>query len=69
METQSTALFGDVKALTKQMQEAVGQDVSSMEEVLQRVQVPLAILPHMVLKILALQLLVCWQVLTLVVRA
>ena len=39
VETQSTALFGDIRALTRQMQEAVGQDVSSMEEVMQRVEV------------------------------
>lgn len=38
VETQSTALFGDVKQLTRQMQEAVGTDVSSLEEVMQRVQ-------------------------------
>ncbi len=38
METQSTALFGDVKQLTRQMQEAVGPDVSSLEEVMRRVQ-------------------------------
>ena len=38
METQSTALFGDVKQLTRQMQEAVGKDVNSLEEVMQRVQ-------------------------------
>ena len=38
VETQSTALFGDVKQLTRQMQEAVGKDVSSLEEVMQRVQ-------------------------------
>jgi antitoxin component HigA of HigAB toxin-antitoxin module len=38
VETQSKALFGDVKQLTRQMQEAVGPDVSSLEEVMQRVQ-------------------------------
>lgn len=38
VETQSTALFGDVKQLTRQMQEAVGTDVNSLEEVMQRVQ-------------------------------
>lgn len=38
VETQSTALFGDVQQLTRQMQEAVGTDVSSLEEVMQRVQ-------------------------------
>ena len=38
VETQTHALFGDVKELTKQMQEAVGQ-ARSMEEVMQRVQV------------------------------
>ena len=38
VETQSTALFGDVKQLTRQMQEAVGKDVNSLEEVMQRVQ-------------------------------
>lgn len=40
METQTTALFGDITLLAKQMQEAIGQDASSMEEVMQRVQVP-----------------------------
>ena len=38
VETQTNALFGDVKALTRQMQEAVG-NVSSLEEVMQKVQV------------------------------
>lgn len=40
VETQTTALFGDITLLAKQMQEAIGQDASSMEEVMQRVQVP-----------------------------
>ena len=40
METQSSALFGDVTALANQMREAIGQDATSLEEVMQRVQVP-----------------------------
>ena len=40
VETQTHALFGDVKELTKQMQEVVGE-ARSMEEVMQRVQVRL----------------------------
>lgn len=38
VERQSKALFGDVKALQAQMQEAVGEDAGSMEELMQRVQ-------------------------------
>ncbi|KAF8065452.1 UV-B-induced protein [Scenedesmus sp. PABB004] len=38
VERQTTALFGDIKALTQQMQEAVGQDVSSAEELYARIQ-------------------------------
>ena len=38
VETQTNALFGDVKALTRQMQEAVG-NVNSLEEVMKKVQV------------------------------
>lgn len=40
VETQSSALFGDVTTLARQMQEAIGQDATSLEEVMQRVQVP-----------------------------
>lgn len=39
VETQSSALFGDVTTLARQMQEAIGQDATSLEEVMQRVQV------------------------------
>ena len=42
VETQTNALFGDVKALTRQMQEAVG-NVSSLEEVMQKVQVRMSV--------------------------
>lgn len=38
VERQTTALFGDIKELTQQMQEAVGQDVSSAEELYSRIQ-------------------------------
>ncbi|KAF6254514.1 hypothetical protein COO60DRAFT_1703295 [Scenedesmus sp. NREL 46B-D3] len=38
VERQTTALFGDIKELTRQMQEAVGQDVSSAEELYSRIQ-------------------------------
>lgn len=38
VERQTKALFGDVKALQTQMQEAVGSDAASMEELMQRVQ-------------------------------
>lgn len=39
VEVQTSALFGDLKVLQKQMQDAVGQDASSIEELMQRVQV------------------------------
>lgn len=39
VETQTSALFGDITALALQMQQAIGQDATSLEEVLQRVQV------------------------------
>ncbi|KAH7616359.1 hypothetical protein Ndes2526B_g08489 [Nannochloris sp. 'desiccata'] len=38
VERQTKALFGDVKALQSQMQEVIGQDASSVEELMQRVQ-------------------------------
>lgn len=38
VERQTKALFGDVKALQAQMQEVVGQDARSMEELMGRVQ-------------------------------
>lgn len=38
VERQTKALYGDVKALQTQMQEAVGSDAASMEELMQRVQ-------------------------------
>ena len=44
VETQTNALFGDVKALTRQMQEAVG-NVNSLEEVMKKVQVRVSGLP------------------------
>lgn len=37
VERQTCALFGNLKQLQRQMQEAVGQDASSMEELMQRV--------------------------------
>ncbi|KAL4444366.1 hypothetical protein ABPG75_012103 [Micractinium tetrahymenae] len=37
-ERQTKALFGDIQALQRDMQEAVGQDASSMEEIMARVQ-------------------------------
>ncbi|KAI3427925.1 hypothetical protein D9Q98_006317 [Chlorella vulgaris] len=37
-ERQTQALYGDIKALQADMQSAVGQDASSMEEIMQRVQ-------------------------------
>mmetsp|Transcript_3567 Transcript_3567/g.10246 ORF Transcript_3567/g.10246 Transcript_3567/m.10246 type:complete len:542 (-) Transcript_3567:482-2107(-) len=37
VERQTTALFGDIKALQQQMSEAVGEDVASMEDLMQRV--------------------------------
>ena len=39
VETQTSALFGDIRKLQEQMQNAVGQDVSSYEELMARVQV------------------------------
>ena len=41
VETQTSALFGDIRKLQEQMQNAVGQDVSSYEELMNRVQVNL----------------------------
>ena len=41
VETQVQALFGDLKMLQDQMQQAVGQDATSMEDLMQRVQVGL----------------------------
>ena len=38
VERQTKALFGDVKALQTQMQEAVGSDAASMDELMARVQ-------------------------------
>lgn len=38
VERQTEALFGDAMQLQAEMQEAVGQDASSMEELMQRVQ-------------------------------
>jgi gas vesicle protein len=38
VERQTKALFGDIKALQSQMQEVIGQDASSVEELMQRVQ-------------------------------
>jgi gas vesicle protein len=38
VERQTKALFGDVKALQSQMQEVIGQDATSVEELMQRVQ-------------------------------
>ena len=38
VERQTEALFGDAKKLQAEMQEAVGQDAASMEELMQRVQ-------------------------------
>jgi hypothetical protein len=38
VERQTEALFGDAKKLQAEMQDAVGQDASSMEELMQRVQ-------------------------------
>ena len=37
-ERQTQALFGDIKGLQRDMQEAVGQDASSMEEIMARVR-------------------------------
>jgi hypothetical protein len=38
VERQTEALFGDAKKLQAEMQDAVGQDAASMEELMQRVQ-------------------------------
>ncbi|KAK9820618.1 hypothetical protein WJX72_012335 [[Myrmecia] bisecta] len=38
VEMQTSALFGNLSVLQKQMQEAVGQDANSMEELMERVQ-------------------------------
>lgn len=38
VERQSSALFGDIQALQAEMQQVVGQDAGSMEEIMQRVQ-------------------------------
>jgi hypothetical protein len=38
VERQTEALFGDPKALQREMQEAVGQDAASVEELMKRVQ-------------------------------
>lgn len=38
IELQTSALFGDVKSLQRQMQETVGQDATSVEELMARVQ-------------------------------
>ena len=38
VERQTSTLFGDVHLLQKEMQEAVGQDASSMEELMNRMQ-------------------------------
>ncbi len=39
VETQTSALFGDIRKLQEQMQSAVGQDVNSYEDLMNRVQV------------------------------
>lgn len=39
MQVQTSALFGDLTQLQSQMQQVVGQDAHSMEELMQRVQV------------------------------
>lgn len=38
VERQTKALFGDLRTLQSEMQNAVGQDAMSMEELMQRVQ-------------------------------
>lgn len=38
IEHQVNALFGDIKELQAQMQRAVGEDASSMDDVMQRIQ-------------------------------
>ena len=39
VETQTSALFGDIRKLQEQMQKAVGQDISSEAELMNRVHV------------------------------
>lgn len=38
VERQTKALFGDPKALQRQMQEAVGKDIASLDDLMERVQ-------------------------------
>jgi hypothetical protein len=38
VERQTTALFGDIQVLTKQMQEALGEGITSAEELYGRIQ-------------------------------
>ena len=45
VEIQTSALFGDLRKLQEQMQQAVGQEaVNSMEDLMQRVQVSCRVL-------------------------
>lgn len=39
IDVQTTALFGNLRNLQVQMQNAVGQDATSVEELMQKVQV------------------------------
>ena len=39
VDVQTTALFGNLRDLQEQMQKAVGQDATSIEELMQKVQV------------------------------
>ena len=39
IDVQTTALFGNLRDLQVQMQNAVGQDATSVEELMQKVQV------------------------------
>lgn len=39
IDVQTTALFGNLRDLQVQMQKAVGQDATSVEELMQKVQV------------------------------
>lgn len=39
VDVQTTALFGNLRELQSQMQNAVGQDATSIEELMQKVQV------------------------------
>lgn len=41
VDVQTTALFGNLRDLQTQMQNAVGQDATSIEELMQKVQVGL----------------------------